>query len=114
MNSKYPNGLTGAEQEIGGASIAGKIVAYGADDADNKEFYAFDYSRYTWFYLGKFDESGLQDARLFNSGQGGADKTAIIQSLASKGLLFSSKEYSVADPGTKIPKFWAYDYNEWV
>ncbi len=114
LNSKYPNGLTGAEQEIGGASIAGKIVAYGADDADNKEFYAFDYSRYTWFYLGKFDESGLQDARLFNSGQGGADKTAIIQSLASKGLLFSSKEYSVADPGTKIPKFWAYDYNEWV
>ncbi len=49
LNSTYPNGLEGTD-------LQGKVVTIGAEDG-NKQFYAFDYSADSWYYLGSFDIS---------------------------------------------------------
>lgn len=47
LNSQYPNGLTNPK-------YYGKVVTIG-DAGDNKDFYAFDYDKNVWYYLGAFE-----------------------------------------------------------
>jgi hypothetical protein len=99
LNAQYPNGLTGSDNQPGGASTQGKIITYGNKD-DDKLFYAFDYSEYTWYYLGKVEASAKRDAKLV-SGVGTDDERKAI---SSEGLRFSTYSYSTVDA---MPKYWS-------
>lgn len=48
LNTKYPDGLTDPK-------IYGKIVTVGELD-EKKKFYAYDYDKYEWYYLGTFED----------------------------------------------------------
>ena len=48
LNNKYPKGLTNSK-------FYGKIVTIGGV-IENKKFYAFDYDKNKWYYLGTFDD----------------------------------------------------------
>ena len=51
LNTEYPDGLTDAKNY-------GKIVTIG-DENQNKLFYAFDYNKHTWYYLGTFNNDSV-------------------------------------------------------
>lgn len=57
LNTYYPNGLqdpTGVNDK----RLKGKIVTFGESE-DIKKFYAFDYEKNTWFYLGELGDTGI-------------------------------------------------------
>lgn len=53
LNERYPNGLIDPK-------YYGKIVTIGESDKD-KYFYAFDYDKNEWYYLGAFKENRIWD-----------------------------------------------------
>lgn len=112
LNDHYPNGLTGTENEQAGTATRHKIVTYAKELGDEKEFYAFDYNLYKWYYLGKLEDSGMRDARLFLEPGVGTQKADIIKTITTNGLLFTSSNvtYSTDD----IPKYWDRTYTEWT
>ena len=67
LNNKYPQGLTenASGQPVNAAWMKGKIVTIGPVDPDKpehrKNFYAFDYNKNTWYYLGNL--GGLEALR---------------------------------------------------
>ena len=102
LNKTYPNGLTGG-------SINQKIVTFAPGQKDAKEFYAFDYNKYSWYYLGTISDTGSRDVLMRRS-----DKVndTVLRNLNSKGLLFKI----VPTSGLKteaIPAFWGKDYSDW-
>ena len=102
LNEHYPNGLTeGATKQ--------KIVTFSPTIDDSKDFYAFDYNSYTWFYLGTISDTGSRDVMLRTQGQ---ISSTDLRNLNSNGLLFKILQTSglKTDP---IPKFWSRDYTSW-
>ena len=102
LNEHYPNGLTeGATKQ--------KIVTFAPTTTDSKDFYAFDYNSYTWFYLGTISDTGSRDVMLRQQGQiSGTD----LRNLNSNGLLFKILQTSGLQTDA-IPQFWSRDYNAW-
>jgi len=102
LNEHYPNGLTeGATKQ--------KIVTFSPTVDDSKDFYAFDYNSYTWFYLGTISDTGSRDVMLRTQGQ---ISDTDLRNLNSNGLLFKILQTSglKTDP---IPQFWSRDYSAW-
>lgn len=102
LNTTYPNGLTEG-------STKQKIVTFAPNETDSKDFYAFDYNSYTWFYLGTISDTGSRDVMLRNQGQ---ISDTDLRNLNSNGLLFKIIPTSglKTDP---IPEYWGRDYNVW-
>lgn len=102
LNEHYPNGLTeGATKQ--------KIVTFSPTADDSKDFYAFDYNSYTWYYLGTISDTGSRDVMLRTQGQ---ISDTDLRNLNTNGLLFKIIQTS----GLKtddIPEFWGRDYNAW-
>lgn len=102
LNEHYPNGLTeGATKQ--------KIVTFSPTVDDSKDFYAFDYNSYTWFYLGTISDTGSRDVMLRTQGQ---ISDTDLRNLNTNGLLFKV----IPTSGLKtdaIPEFWGRDYNAW-
>ena len=103
LNRVYPNGLTeGATKQ--------KIVVYTPEDGELREFYAFDYDAYEWFFLGTLSDSGMRDAKLLVQGSyTGAD----LENITTDGLAFKVIN-STGLKTTPIPDYWSVDYNTWV
>lgn len=102
LNITYPNGLTEG-------SVKQKIVTYAPGVNDEKDFYAFDYNTYQWYYLGKISASGLTDAMLVTQGQFNNETLANV---ATGGLVFKIINTSGLKT-TAIPKFWDKAYTSW-
>ena len=102
LNITYPNGLTEG-------SVKQKIVTYAPGINDEKDFYAFDYNTYQWYYLGKISASGLTDAMLVTQGQFNNETLADV---ATGGLVFKIINTSGLKT-TAIPKFWDKTYTSW-
>lgn len=102
LNEHYPNGLTeGATKQ--------KIVTFSPTIDASKDFYAFDYNSYTWFYLGTISDTGSRDVMLRTQGQ---VSSTDLRNLNTNGLLFKV----IPTSGLKtnaIPEFWGRDYNTW-
>ena len=102
LNEHYPNGLTeGATKQ--------KIVTFSPNIDDSKDFYAFDYNSYTWFYLGTISDTGSRDVMLRTQGQ---ISDTDLRNLNTNGLLFKV----IPTSGLKtdaIPEFWGRDYDTW-
>jgi hypothetical protein len=105
LDETFPSGLTSSTNQPGGAAVKEKIITYGTDDSADKEFYAFDYAKYKWYYLGKIADSGSRDVKL-------VDKSTVTdedrKALNTKGLMFYSAAVSTKKTG--IPRYWASDY----
>ena len=102
LNEKYPNGLTTG-------AVKQKIVTFSPTEADSKEFYAFDYNAWSWYYLGTISDTGSRDVMLRKQGQ---ISDTDLRNLNSNGLLFKI----VPTSGLKtdaIPTFWSKDYTSW-
>ena len=76
---------------------------------DEKDFYAFDYNTYQWFYLGKISASGLTDAILVTQGQFNNETLADV---ATGGLVFKIVNTSGLQTAA-MPKFWDKSYTSW-
>ena len=113
LNFKYPNGLTGEANIPGGENTKHKIVTYSPGVSDlneksDKEFYAYDYSKNKWYFLGKISDSGNREVMLLNKDDVNQENT---KSLSPKGMLFKYEQSDISD--NTIPKFWSLNYTLW-
>lgn len=102
LNENYPNGLTTG-------AVKQKIVTFSPTETESKEFYAFDYNAWSWYYLGTISDTGSRDVMLRKQGQ---ISDTDLRNLNSNGLLFKI----VPTSGLKtdaIPTFWSKDYTSW-
>lgn len=102
LNTTYPNGLTGG-------ATSQKIVTFAPTESESKEFYAFDYNKYAWYYLGTISDTGSRDVMLRKQGE---LSDTDLRNLNTKGLLFKI----VPTSGLKtdaIPAFWSKNYTAW-
>lgn len=103
LNATYPNGLTeGATKQ--------KIVTYSPDGSGSREFYAFDYNTYTWYFLGTIADSGMRDAKLVTSG---SFTNTDLTNVNPDGLVFKIVNATNLKT-TAIPDFWSPSYSDWV
>lgn len=103
LNATYPNGLTeGATKQ--------KIVTYSPDGSGSREFYAFDYNSYTWYFLGTIADSGMRDAKLVTVG---SFTNTDLTNVNPDGLVFKVVNATNLKT-TAIPDFWSPSYNSWV
>lgn len=77
----------------------GKIITYskGDGEAESKEFYAYDYQRKTWYYLGSISESNTHDVAV------GEKTDEINETLNVCGVLFLTE--TLATKGA-MPEYW--------
>ena len=116
LNDRFPSGLTGEDNAVGGVSTKQKIITYapkaGAEDRQNKEFYAFDYliGHRSWYYLGSISDTGERDAKLLSSVEGGESeiKPANIANVRSEGLIFNKISTKVS--ANPMPQVWLHNY----
>lgn len=101
LNKTYPNGLTGG-------NYSQKVVTFGDFNDLNaqKNFYAFDYNKYKWYYLGQISDSGVRDAVIFTEGQYNDDD---VQDLSINGIAFIKINNSVNI--SDVPKYWTRNYS---
>lgn len=103
LNATYPNGLTeGATKQ--------KIVTYSPDGSGSREFYAFDYNTYTWYFLGTIADSGMRDAKLVTVG---SFTNTDLTNVNPDGLVFKIVNATNLKI-TAIPDFWSPSYDDWV
>ena len=84
LNSTYPNGLTGVDLE-------GKIVTVG-DENGNKSFYAFDYLRNVWFYVGDLGSGGSGGVGVIVGAEGDTETEILANQLPAGGAWFILEE----------------------
>ena len=102
LNTTYPNGLTEG-------SVKQKIVTFAPTADESKDFYAFDYNSYTWFYLGTISDTGSRDVMLRTQG---TFSDTDLRNLNSNGLLFKIVN-TTGLKTTPIPTYWGREYNSW-
>lgn len=103
LNNTYPNGLTeGATRQ--------KIVTYSPDGSGSREFYAFDYNTYKWYFLGTIADSGMRDAKLVTVG---SFTNTDLTNVNPDGLVFKVVNATNLKT-TAIPDFWSPSYDDWV
>lgn len=104
LNEKYPNGLTVEDNELYGDQIAEKIVTVG-EDGDDKEFYAYDYDKREWYYLGAL--ASAIDARLANvANLSESQYQKLKQSIDTDGLLFNAVYVNYIADNDLFPRYW--------
>lgn len=102
LNANYPNGLTeGATKQ--------KIVTFAPTEDESKDFYAFDYNTYRWYYLGTISDTGNRDVMLGTQGQ---ITDAMLRNLNSNGLLFKIVNTTGLQT-TAMPRYWDRAYSSW-
>lgn len=116
LTATIPHGLSGDQNELGGISTVGKVVAYTPQKTEKNpnpgcEFYAFDYQSaerggHKWFYIGTIADDGMRDVAFSDSDISSIDSAA--QKLNTRGLLFIKNTLAVGDT---LPNFWASSYN---
>ena len=111
LQKTFPSGLTGDNSnEDYGPSTKDKIVTYTTPptgenlDKQDKEFYAYDYHTYRWYYLGKIADSGMRDAVLLRNDASASD----LGELNNKGLFFQYMITTISD--SAMPKYWDINY----
>ena len=111
LQKTFPSGLTGDNSnENYGPSTKDKIVTYTTPptgenlDKQDKEFYAYDYHTYRWYYLGKIADSGMRDAVLLRNDASASD----LGELNNKGLFFQYMVTTISD--SAMPKYWDINY----
>lgn len=111
LNENFPIGLTGANNQPGGANTKEKIITFAESDTDDKEFYAYDYNEGHWYYLGRIADNGMRDAELvFTEGNDNKPILNAIKDINSKGvLLIGKKSVTYSDNG--MPLFWDSQYD---
>lgn len=102
LNTNYPNGLTEG-------SVKQKIVTFAPGEEDSKDFYAFNYNTYRWYYLGTISDTGSRDVMLGVQGQI-SDTT--LRNLNSNGLLFKIINTTGLQT-TAMPRYWDRAYTSW-
>lgn len=105
LTQRFPNGLTGAQNQPGGIATKEKIITVDDAETDDKLFFAFDYNKYKWYYLGKIADGGMRDVKLVSKG-GVTDNDR--KTLNTKGLMFFSD--SILTKTTGIPRYWDVNY----
>lgn len=102
LNSNYSNGLTeGATKQ--------KIVTFAPTESESKDFYAFDYNTYRWYYLGTISDTGSRDVMLGTQGQ---ISDTQLRNLNSNGLLFKIIN-TTGLKTTAMPRYWDRAYTNW-
>ena len=111
LQKTFPSGLTGDNSnEDYGPSTKDKIVTYTTPptgenlDKQDKEFYAYDYHTYRWYYLGKIADSGMRDAVLLRNDASASH----LGELNNKGLFFQYMITTISD--NAMPKYWDINY----
>lgn len=109
LNEKYPTGLTGEQNMPGGPATKQKVITYNPNaegsEKQDKEFYAFDYNKNVWYYLGTIADTGTRDIKLLHESILDSEQW---KNLSSQGVLFRYK--SVPYKTTAMPNYWAIDY----
>lgn len=108
LNDRFPSGLTGAANELSnGVNVKGKIVTYSATEGDKQEFYAYDYNKSSWYYLGEISDTSKRDVGLQIPGSITTNAES-LKNLSVKGLMFMGKSFKTAD--SAIPNYWDINY----
>lgn len=114
LNLKYSNGLTPdataqpGNQTING--VSGKVITYSPTDKDDsgkptpKKFYAYDYNKRTWYYLGEIAESNKLDILYEAPGLSQIDHNNLVSKLNNNGILLQGTIYELA---FDLPKYWS-------
>lgn len=109
LNGNYPNGLTGDANQPGGMSTKDKMVTYTEGDNENKNFYAYDYDRHTWYYIGSLSDDGRRDARLINSSlMSDPEIKRVVEKIMVNGVLITA--WDVTATLDAIPNYWESSY----
>lgn len=111
LNSTYPSGLTGSLSADGQSidPLNGKVITYGETaQKTEKEFYAFDYDKRTWYYLGQIALSNKVDAKIVD-GALTADK---IQDINNGGVIIQTNTYNITAANVKshLPQTWLHNW----
>ena len=108
LNETYPQGLTGEEQIPGGMSTKDKVVTYGDDPTGAKEFYAFDYDKKEWYFLGSIDANAdaAWDIRYVDEME---NQTAYLRDMRVDAVLLRHSE-DIPDVGDPWPQYWDENY----
>lgn len=105
LNKLYPSGLM--DNTSGdGETVRHKIVTFG-DDMEEKWFFAYDYDKYTWYYLGRLTDSTILDIMILD----GTTKPipySSYEKLQWGGTALVYEKTQVSDQ--PLPDFWAPDY----
>ena len=108
LNDRFPSGLTGAANELSnGVNVKGKIVTYSAKEGDKQEFYAYDYNKSSWYYLGEISDTTKRDVGLQIPGST-TTNAENLKNLSVRGLMFMGKSFKTAD--SAIPNYWDISY----
>lgn len=108
LNDRFPSGLTGAANELSnGVNVKGKIVTYSAKEGDKQEFYAYDYNKSSWYYLGEISDTTKRDVGLQIPGST-TSNAENLKNLSVRGLMFMGKSFKTAD--SAIPNYWDISY----
>ena len=108
LNDRFPSGLTGAANELSnGVNVKGKIVTYSAKEGDKQEFYAYDYNKSSWYYLGEISDTTKRDVGLQIPGST-TTNAENLKNLSVRGLMFMGKSFTTAD--SAIPNYWDISY----
>ena len=110
LNANFPSGLTGEENILGsGIGTKGKLVSYAPQPAtetkQDHEFYAYDYNKGAWYYLGNIADTGMRDVVLLSTTQTASD---YFKTLNTKGLAFRYAATTYSD--SAIPSYWDATY----
>lgn len=107
LNNRFPTGLTGAANELSnGINVKGKIITYSSQAGDKQEFYAYDYNKSTWYYLGEISDTNKRDVALHLPGSSTNNEN--LKNLSVRGLMFMGKSFKVSD--NAIPNYWDISY----
>lgn len=105
LNKLYPSGLV--DNTPGdGETVRHKVVTFG-DPTEEKWFYAYDYNKYTWYYLGKLTDSTILDIMILDGSVKPIPFSA-YENLQIGGTALVYEGRTVSDEA--LPKFWAPDY----
>lgn len=101
LDATYPNGLTeGATKQ--------KVVIYTPKGSNVNEFYAYDYDKSRWFFLGTLSDDGMRDVKMVDADN---YSTVNLKNVNSEGLVFKYRLTSFSD--TAMPQYWSGTYNGW-
>lgn len=113
LNDTYPGGLKDTNNTPYGMSIAGKIVTYAENITDEKSFYAYDYNRHEWFYLGKISDTGMRDIKFAIDVNSYAQVLELMEKVNNDGILLVANNVTYQDSTKPVPLFWDASYNDW-
>lgn len=105
LNKLYPSGLT--DNSAGdGEAVRHKVVTFG-DETEEKWFYAYDYNKYTWYYVGGLIDTNILDIMILDGSVKPIPYSA-YEDLQYGGTALIYEGKIISDE--PLPEFWAPDY----